>query len=454
MLALGFAAALLLGATACSSVPDEANPAEWFGEDKPEDTAAVGGSDEDVPGAESDFPNLASVPPKPEAMTTLEERQDIAEGLVADRARAKYSDPVSRQAPVTVAPPAPVAPAPAEVAAPAPAPSPAPAPVAAPAPKPVPAPVEAPETAPIPPAPRPAVSPAPMAAPEQDRTSDPTAAAGRSATPPPVRSVTPPAPPPASPQAAPEASGAKDAPGAAIAAAAAAEAKASEPPTITAASPPPAPPAPAAATPSIRPSTPPVAPPAPQVSTQAQTPAPIQAPARPQTTPTPAPAPAQPQFGAATPPLVPSATVGRAEDAMFLIESGSGGGGASVVAEFMPVNVGTGRPVALIYFGNGSANLSARDKEILSDVAQLYLQRGGGKLRVVGHASSSVGGSDPVKQRLANFKISVDRSSAVARSLTDSGVPAGIVEVDAVSDNAPLLEGGEAADRRVEIYLN
>ena len=65
-----------------------------------------------------------------------------------------------------------------------------------------------------------------------------------------------------------------------------------------------------------------------------------------------------------------------------------------------------------------------------------------------------VGGSDPVKQRLANFKISVDRSSAVARSLTDSGVPAGIVEVDAVSDNAPLLEGGEAADRRVEIYLN
>ncbi|MDA0702777.1 MAG: OmpA family protein, partial [Proteobacteria bacterium] len=150
-----------------------------------------------------------------------------------------------------------------------------------------------------------------------------------------------------------------------------------------------------------------------------------------------------------------SASVARAEDAMFLIESGSSeGGGKSAVAEFMPGNVGTGRPVALIFFGNGSANLSSGDKGILRDVAQLYLQRGGGKLRVVGHASSSVGGSDPVKQRLANFKISVDRSSAVARSLTDSGVPAGIVEVDAVSDNAPLLEGGEAADRRVEIYLN
>jgi len=362
-LAIGFAAALVLGVTACSSLPDEVNPAEWFGEDKPKDTAAVGGSAEEVPGAESDFPNLASVPPKPEAMTTLEERQDIAEGLVADRARAKYSDPVSRRAPVTVAPPAPVAPAPAEVAAPVPAPA------APPAPATIPAPVKAPEAAPVPPAP----------------------------------------------------------------------------------------PAPAAATPSIWPATPPVAPPAPQVSVQAQTPAPIQAPARtparPQPRPTPAPSP--PPLGAATSPLVHSATVGRAEDAMFLIESGSGGGGgASAVAEFRPVNVGTGRPVALIFFGNGLANLSARDKEILSDLAQLYLQRGGGKLRVVGHASRSVGGSDPVKQRLANFKISVDRSSAVARSLTDSGVPAGIVEVDAVSDNAPLLGGGEAADRRVEIYLN
>jgi outer membrane protein OmpA-like peptidoglycan-associated protein len=151
---------------------------------------------------------------------------------------------------------------------------------------------------------------------------------------------------------------------------------------------------------------------------------------------------------------VPSATVARAEDAMFLIESGSGSRGESVVAGFTPGNAGTGNPVALIFFGNGSANLSSGDKDILRDVAQLYNQRGGGRLRIVGHASSSVVGGDPVKQRLANFKISVDRSSAVARALTDFGVPAGIAEIDAVSDNAPLLDGGEAADRRVEIYLN
>ena len=48
-------------------MPDEANPTEWFSEDKPADTAEVAGSEDAVPGAESDFPNLASVPPKPDS---------------------------------------------------------------------------------------------------------------------------------------------------------------------------------------------------------------------------------------------------------------------------------------------------------------------------------------------------------------------------------------------------
>ncbi|MBT5414857.1 MAG: OmpA family protein [Rhodospirillaceae bacterium] len=199
---------------------------------------------------------------------------------------------------------------------------------------------------------------------------------------------------------------------------------------------PPAPPPPAAATPNVRPAAPPSAPPVPQIATQA-----------------PARAPAQPPRPATTGPLVAPPTVGRAEDALFLIESGSGGGGGPVGPQYVPGNVGTGRAVALIFFGNGSSKLSSRDNDILRDVARLFSQRGG-KLRVVGHASGAVGGSDPVKQRLANFKVSVDRASAVARALTDAGVPAGIVEIDAVSDNAPLLEGGDAADRRAEIFLN
>ncbi|MBL6946311.1 MAG: OmpA family protein [Rhodospirillales bacterium] len=93
------AAAVLLGG--CSSVPDAVNPVKWY-----ENTVeALTGDDEDekvakpaqpIPGGDKDFPKLASVPPKP-AVASRQERQQVAEGLVADTERRRYAPSIARQ---------------------------------------------------------------------------------------------------------------------------------------------------------------------------------------------------------------------------------------------------------------------------------------------------------------------------------------------------------------------
>lgn len=121
----------------------------------------------------SDYPNLASVPNKPPAISPEEIRASTVEGLTADRANAQYSGQLtaSGTAQAPAAPPSaapPPAPAPA-AAAPAAAPAEGAPPEAAPAPAPVasaPAPQPAPQPAPAPaPAPAPTPAPAPAAAP-------------------------------------------------------------------------------------------------------------------------------------------------------------------------------------------------------------------------------------------------------------------------------------------------
>ena len=112
--------------------------------------------------------------------------------------------------------------------------------------------------------------------------------------------------------------------------------------------------------------------------------------------------------------------------------------------------------VATIQFSVGSANLSSRDRQILRDVFALHSQRGG-KVRVIGHASSRTRSMDPVEHKMVNFQVSVDRASAVARELTGLGMRQQDILVDAVSDSNPLyyevMPTGEAGNRRTEVYL-
>jgi len=112
--------------------------------------------------------------------------------------------------------------------------------------------------------------------------------------------------------------------------------------------------------------------------------------------------------------------------------------------------------VATIQFANGSAQLSATDRRILANVRQLHKERGG-RVHIVGHASSRTRTMDPVRHKMVNFKVSVDRANTIARELMRMGFKKEQIVVDAVSDTEPVfyefMPTGEAGNRRAEIYL-
>jgi len=112
--------------------------------------------------------------------------------------------------------------------------------------------------------------------------------------------------------------------------------------------------------------------------------------------------------------------------------------------------------VATIHFGNGSSNLNSCDRSILRDVLRLQKERGG-RIHVIGHASSRTRNTDPVRHKMINFQVSAARADAVARELVRLGAPKMDIQVDAVSDSQPrfyeFMPSGEAGNRRAEIYL-
>ena len=113
-------------------------------------------------------------------------------------------------------------------------------------------------------------------------------------------------------------------------------------------------------------------------------------------------------------------------------------------------------PVA-IYFAHGSAGLSAADREQIADIAALQEKRGGGVVRVVGHASSRTNNLPVDAHLLANFDMSMDRANAVANELMRKGVSASDLVIEAVGDRSPeyyeSMPAGEAGNRRAEIFL-
>ena len=117
---------------------------------------------------------------------------------------------------------------------------------------------------------------------------------------------------------------------------------------------------------------------------------------------------------------------------------------------------GGGQLAAIIFFSHGSAELDARDRSVLQDIAALREQRGG-SLRVVGHASSRTQNTTPDEHQIANFDMSSARAESVAEELIALGVAAEALQTDAVGDAEPVyhefMPSGEAGNRRVEIFL-
>jgi len=118
---------------------------------------------------------------------------------------------------------------------------------------------------------------------------------------------------------------------------------------------------------------------------------------------------------------------------------------------------GQSTKVATILFGNGSSRLTAKDRRIIAQVSQLAKERGA-TIRVVGHASSRTKTVNPVRHKMINFQISVERANSVARELTRLGVKSDGLFIGAVSDQNPefyeYMPTGEAGNRRTEIYLD
>lgn len=130
------------------------------------------------------------------------------------------------------------------------------------------------------------------------------------------------------------------------------------------------------------------------------------------------------------------------------------GTGSATVETASPA--GQTKLIATIYFPDGGARLSSRDLDVLNQVGQIY-GRGGQAIRVIGHSSTDKGASGQVRGALLNYKVSLDRATAVAQALMKEGVSQSEIQVDARGAKEPLYAestaAGVAGNRRAEIYI-
>lgn len=113
--------------------------------------------------------------------------------------------------------------------------------------------------------------------------------------------------------------------------------------------------------------------------------------------------------------------------------------------------------IATIYFPNGGATLTERDRGILQQVAQIYNRDNGKRAVIVGHSSRSGASGSESEQALVNYKVSLDRAAAVGQALVSAGIPLEQIVVDARGAQelkySEDTEAGEAGNRRAEIFL-
>jgi outer membrane protein OmpA-like peptidoglycan-associated protein len=180
-----------------------------------------------------------------------------------------------------------------------------------------------------------------------------------------------------------------------------------------------------------------------------------------------APVASAPTAIAATPMPVPSAAPSNGEavsvdySALNGLGAGSSQAAAPAMTPTMPATnaqiAGVGQAIGYVYFGNGSAQLSSADQQVLQQVVQLQRIQGG-VLRVIGHASQRTGNMDALAQDQTNKRVSLERATAVAQALVSMGVQPMLVQVAAAGDGQTLYSestpAGEAGNRRAEVYLS
>lgn len=119
-------------------------------------------------------------------------------------------------------------------------------------------------------------------------------------------------------------------------------------------------------------------------------------------------------------------------------------------------SLGGGAPYASIPFASGSSQLSGGDRSAIQQAAQAWQSRRG-RVRVVGHASSSASTQSESQRLIGNWQISQARATAVADAMIQNGVDPAAIVIEAVGDSqagAASAQGeGEAAARRVDLFL-
>ncbi|MFC3226043.1 OmpA family protein [Marinibaculum pumilum] len=147
-----------------------------------------------------------------------------------------------------------------------------------------------------------------------------------------------------------------------------------------------------------------------------------------------------------------------------VVVSGSGTTGGTRAAAPAAYAAGAGYPggnvpgvkAGTIRFNAGSSRLGSGDLETLRRIADQY-SRFGGRVLVLGHASSRTGDMPPERHKLVNFDISLERAEAVAAQLGRYGIPTAAMLVEARSDMDPIyfeaMPAAEAANRRAEVYF-
>lgn len=439
----------VMGAAGCSSVPDAVNPVEWYRGASDAVGGVFGGEPEagktaGDPGTSADtsYPNLASVPPRPTPSTTAEQREALKQGLVADRANARYTEPAA-SAPAASAPAA-SAPAATRPAAAAAAPqrsqpqtppkpqSSAPRPAESQAALPAPAPAQPAPAAPAPVAAVPAAPATPQgpAGPAATTTAASSGSSERSA-------LWPNRPAPETPGL--RASTTGQVGGDAIHRSVAersqtplpAHASASRPPAPSSSIP--STPAPAAAGTSGR------------LAERTTLDSAGSGGAAPMT---------RSQPPSAPPPSEPPRP--RVSEQSVIVNEDAIGGGAPVVAPAAGTLGGRRYLASTIYFGHGSANLTDTERREIADIAQAAAANGAA-IQVIGHTSARTADLSMRDHETANLAMSMRRAQAVANVLIHAGMPADRVIVEARGDAQPefyeVMPAGEAGNRRAEIVV-
>ena len=119
-----------------------------------------------------------------------------------------------------------------------------------------------------------------------------------------------------------------------------------------------------------------------------------------------------------------------------------------------------GEMVQEIFFEHGSAKISRIDSKKLRELTKslVHIVKHY-KLSIIGHASTRIDHvTDPVRKKIINLKMAQKRADAVKRELHKTGVKPDWILVTSKGDREPNQNPGnrsqEAADRRVEIYIN